>query len=299
MKALDGRAAGKQWWYEAGALQRASPASSAAPDVLHPGVTCDGSGECPLRGVRYHKIGKNYDLNAAEFAKLSPAEQLAYEVIERPGAAPIAITTWTKGPATFFDVTPSGNSTASKFPFSSYFKSRRAQSIYLASDFARAGVQAPHRRITSIQLKADQHPGRTLCNFRVEYALTSDLSMDGWQSTTPCYGPKDLSTSDLAPAGEWTTFTLDSPIMWDGTSNLVMQYSFDGNDGTSAIGATAAVECGSTRSVHYATDDGSYSHPFGGSKDGNTEAVQCLKLGFGRGGGAVRVLLSPSPRHGI
>jgi len=59
--------------------------------VLHHGVTCDGSNQHPLVGVRYHKIGHNYDLNEAEFLKLTPSEQKKYEIISRPGATPVPV----------------------------------------------------------------------------------------------------------------------------------------------------------------------------------------------------------------
>merc|ERR1719498_1508826 len=59
--------------------------------VLHHTVRCDGSNEYPLRGVRFHKIGKNYDLNKSEFDKLSMEEKQAFEVITRPGARPIPV----------------------------------------------------------------------------------------------------------------------------------------------------------------------------------------------------------------
>ena len=59
--------------------------------AIHHGVACDGSGEAPLRGIRYSKIGANLDLNATEFAKLSPEHQRAFEVIEFPGATPVPV----------------------------------------------------------------------------------------------------------------------------------------------------------------------------------------------------------------
>merc|ERR1712159_701627 len=61
--------------------------------AVHHGVSCDGSNQNPLLGVRYHKIGHNYDLNATEFAKLSPTEQNKYEKISRPGATPVPVVT--------------------------------------------------------------------------------------------------------------------------------------------------------------------------------------------------------------
>ena len=54
-----------------------------APAVHH-GVTCDVSGMCPIVGPRYHKIGQDYDLCEAEFAKLGEADKSLYEKIEQP-----------------------------------------------------------------------------------------------------------------------------------------------------------------------------------------------------------------------
>ena len=59
--------------------------------VLHPAVKCDGSGEFPLRGIRYTKIGEDWDLNATEFAKLSSKHARAFESIEYPGATPVPV----------------------------------------------------------------------------------------------------------------------------------------------------------------------------------------------------------------
>merc|ERR1712023_535154 len=74
----------------------------------HPRVSCDRSGESPLKGTRwvccrdpraargrhthdsfhrYKMIGQNYDLCAAEFAKLSVAEQAKYVAMTMPQAS--------------------------------------------------------------------------------------------------------------------------------------------------------------------------------------------------------------------
>lgn len=50
-----------------------------------------------------------------------------------------------------------------------------------------------------------------------------------WYDTTVCYGPKDATVSDLRPPTEWTTFKLDKPINWDGTSNILLQFSYNGS----------------------------------------------------------------------
>merc|ERR1719498_421169 len=60
-------------------------------EAIHFGITCDGSSQNPLLGLRFHKIGHNYDLNAACFSQLTPEEQKLYECIPFPGAQPIPI----------------------------------------------------------------------------------------------------------------------------------------------------------------------------------------------------------------
>lgn len=72
----------------AGKAQTAVRTSKSAPphhsirgiaSGVHPGVSCDKSGECPLRGWRHHRVGTDYDLSQAEFDKLDEAERVGFE----------------------------------------------------------------------------------------------------------------------------------------------------------------------------------------------------------------------------
>merc|ERR1712137_282332 len=72
------------------AQQDPTPSPPPPPEpVTHPHVECDGSGQSPLRGIRFHKIGENYDLNEAEFSKLDEGQKTQFELILYPGAQPI------------------------------------------------------------------------------------------------------------------------------------------------------------------------------------------------------------------
>jgi tetratricopeptide (TPR) repeat protein len=51
-------------------------------ELVRHGVTCDASGMLPIIDTRYHKIGEDYDLCEAEFAKLSEADKSLYEKID-------------------------------------------------------------------------------------------------------------------------------------------------------------------------------------------------------------------------
>ena len=50
----------------------------------HPEVECDGSGQAPIVGTRFHRTGHDFDLCLAEFAKLPEAEKAQFEAIEPP-----------------------------------------------------------------------------------------------------------------------------------------------------------------------------------------------------------------------
>ena len=52
--------------------------------VAHVRVSCDKSGATPITGVRFKLLNKNYDLCAAEFEKLSPAEKQDYVAVKVP-----------------------------------------------------------------------------------------------------------------------------------------------------------------------------------------------------------------------
>jgi len=58
----------------------------AAPQGIHPNVTCDRSGQHPIVGNRYNLPGHNYDLCEAEFLKLSSNEQAKFVKIPPPSA---------------------------------------------------------------------------------------------------------------------------------------------------------------------------------------------------------------------
>lgn len=71
------------------AARKAAIEAELRKPVTHPTVTCSASGQSPLTGTRYHKVGQNVDLSEAEFAKLPEPEKQLFEIILRPGAAPI------------------------------------------------------------------------------------------------------------------------------------------------------------------------------------------------------------------
>ena len=182
----------------------------------------------------------------------------------------------------FYNITPGGEDDASEVFFNTKRRSRRVQSIYTASDI----VVENGRVITAIQLLCVNPIENALENFRVEYALTKESSLEqSWLPTTPCFGPKTVNPDDLKTEGEWSTFDLSEPIIWDGVSNLVVQYSFndpDAGERSSCDGVGAVVDTKEDgRSRIHATNK-PCSYPFDDESDaGKTSSeVPHLRLKF-------------------
>merc|ERR1712137_804182 len=65
----------------------AAQAQKAQPAV-HWGITCDKSGQSPIVGPRFKMVGRDYDLNEAEFNKLPVSERTQFERIDFPRHGP-------------------------------------------------------------------------------------------------------------------------------------------------------------------------------------------------------------------
>ena len=180
----------------------------------------------------------------------------------------------------FLDVSPKGLAVASKLPFNTNYRSRRVQSIYTASDISAMSVNG--RKIHAIQLKVNTLPTQPLVNFLVEYGLTNKSSLEeGWLPTTKCYGPKSVQLFGLPRKDNWITLQLTEPMVWDRESNLVLQFSFQGNAVETDRGTIAAVrttEAHRTRS--YGADE-PLPDPFPDMLwDSTSSTVPCLRLQF-------------------
>ncbi len=116
----------------------------------------------------------------------------------------------------------------SRDAFTVWWHDARNQSIYLASELSAVGM--PAGDIASIQVKISETPGIDLNNFRVRMQQTASTQSTAWVTTgwTTLYGPTNISTGSLVP-GNWYTFNLSTPLTWDGTSNLLIDFSRDGS----------------------------------------------------------------------
>ena len=53
-------------------------------EMIHPGITCDGSGVNPIKGKRYKRGEDDYDVCEAEFNRLDETEQAKYTLVAPP-----------------------------------------------------------------------------------------------------------------------------------------------------------------------------------------------------------------------
>lgn len=134
------------------------------------------------------------------------------------------------------------------FPLYTYFHDSRTQVIYLASEIGGRG------RITSLALNVMSLPGQPLNNWTIrmkhtslnEYA-TAAFEADGW---TVVYQANE-------PVGStgWRIFDFSTPFEYDGSSNLMIDFSHN-NSSYTIEGHCAASQSGGIRSAYAFTDSG-------------------------------------------
>ena len=156
---------------------------------------------------------------------------------------------WYSGSTT--DVTFSGtlgtdaNVRQANSPYKGSSNSARWQGIFLASDIL--GVQNSDV-LTSLSFFVKtkySNNARPFKNFTIKVALTSTSSFSGSAGAgftfltptfTTVFTAKDVTTT----ANAWNTHVFDTPFAWDGTSNVLVQITFNNN------GTGVAAPSGST-----------------------------------------------------
>ncbi|MBU1181641.1 MAG: carboxypeptidase regulatory-like domain-containing protein [Proteobacteria bacterium] len=158
-------------------------------------------------------------------------------------------------------------------PFNTYFHDSRAQSVYLASDLTAAGMFIG--TINALQLKCYQAPGRpNLKDFRIRIKQTSATTSTAWVTTgwTVAYGPTNI----VPTTGQWYTFTLSTPFDWDGSSNLLIDFSRD--DTNWAVNGGMYVRTDLSNRTYSGYGDSNYTWPFDAMSGAVSDHVPSLKI---------------------
>ncbi|MDZ4405532.1 M36 family metallopeptidase [Prosthecobacter sp.] len=116
-----------------------------------------------------------------------------------------------------------GSNTTST-PLGSQNKAQRMQVIYTAAELG-----AARRTLTGLDLNATTAPGSTLTGFtiRVKHTTKADFTAAGtavWEST----GWTTVFQSDVTiPAAGWTSFPFTTPFEYDGSRNVMVDFSYN------------------------------------------------------------------------
>ena len=124
-----------------------------------------------------------------------------------------------------------GNGTTPiKFPFKTYWMDSRTQSILLSDEIMHSG------EIQKLSLYCSKRPGQALSSFHIRMQHTSmdsfgsaDFVNTGWTTVLNATGV-DVSQWDIPG---WVEFQLSTPFLYDGTSNLLIDYCVDNSFWTS------------------------------------------------------------------
>lgn len=116
---------------------------------------------------------------------------------------------------------------SSQSPFDNQNGNSKHQMLILASELSAAGMVAGP--IHSVAFTVTGSPGgayNTFSNFGISLKLTNTVAMTASFED----GATMLYTGDYTPVTGVNTFTLSSPFMWDGVSNLIVQTCFSNGD---------------------------------------------------------------------
>ena len=153
-------------------------------------------------------------------------------------------------------------------PFGAYHQDCRLQVIYPAAQLA-AGAG----RITGLALEVQALPAQVLSNWTIRLRHTPLAAYDSplWETnwTIVYQAAQALVVTGL------TTFNFRTPFDYNGTDNLMVDYSFN-NSSSSSNGLCRASTAPSPRSIYYQTDGG-FGDPLQWSGDSNPAPLTALQ----------------------
>ncbi|MCC5916557.1 MAG: T9SS type A sorting domain-containing protein [Cryomorphaceae bacterium] len=120
------------------------------------------------------------------------------------------------------------------FPFNTLGNNRR-QVLYLASDF-----NAPAGTISKIYVKSSSQVFPNFSNVLIQVGFTTSTTLTAGPYFSPVdtvyyAAPSTPPRTTITSGGSWVEFTLTNPIFYDGTSNIVMDFSQEGHNPGFAI----------------------------------------------------------------
>lgn len=133
---------------------------------------------------------------------------------------------------------PTTNASLPPNPFQDKFGGCKMQTIYRASELTALGLGSG-TKITSISFYVVDPSAVTYTDFRIKAQLSATATLNttpvstGW---TTVYNPNAITI-----ASGFNTFVLNTPIVWDGTSNLLLETNYSNNNTANGNSATTTV----------------------------------------------------------
>jgi len=187
---------------------------------------------------------------------------------------------------------------ANGYPLSTWYYNQRFESIYLESDLVAAGLVGGEE-VNAIALRVSSLPGRSVANFRIRMGHTSATQVANFTTSgnlTLVYGPTTIPVSSFT-VDDWFTFQLTTPFIWNGTENLVIDFTTNDSNYT-AGGSSYVRQAGTNRSRLGYQDGGSYPFDTIGNQSG-TSLVPAVRLTYTPGGLSIITGTLPQAGEGI
>ncbi len=204
--------------------------------------------EQQLDHFSWEPVATNQAAGQPFYVKLTARDQYGDAILSFNGSIPISA----ESGSTTEEVSIGANTSQWGYPISTYYHDGRTQVIYLSSELGDA------RAITSLALKVNVTPGQPLNNWtlRMRHSpLESYGPSPVWESDWTTVYQSDTNISSTG----WTVFEFDSPFEYNGTDNLMIDFSHNNSTYTSD-GQCASTDSGGIRSLYYRTDSG-YGDP--------------------------------------
>ena len=140
------------------------------------------------------------------------------------------------------------------YPLSTYYHDARTQVIYLQSELGASTT------FTGMALDVTTLPGQTLGNWtiRMKYTSMSSYSTAAWEGPASGWITVYQQATNITSTG-WVWFDFSTPFDYNGTDNLLVDFSFNNSSWTSD-GYVRYSTVGANRAIYYRTDSG-YGDP--------------------------------------
>lgn len=166
---------------------------------------------------------------------------------------------WVAGPAFAPGQIGTGTAVSEDLPVNSYYGYNYSQQIYTAAEVL--GAVGAGKFITEIKFYVDQTTAAEQVKYNEWVVYMGNTTQNNFAGTTSWVPYSSLKkvwegTLPTMTAGTWVTIPLTSPLLWDGTSNIVVGVDENSPDYTSSTGKAkwGSFKATTNRGIYYRND---------------------------------------------